>query len=78
MLYALYEKTEEEDAIRKWAFFVVFIGQTPKPRQTPFCSGTWDPRHPHESQRAYEAARQEACWEVERLNRNARLPSHRP
>jgi hypothetical protein len=75
MLYELHEKTEQEGAKRKWSFFVVFIGQTPKPQQTPFCSGVWDPRQPHESQRVYQAARQEAQWEVERLNRNAKPPS---
>lgn len=78
MLHELYEITTDKDGVREWAFFVVFKGMEPSPDQKPYAKGAWNPEVNHaEGKALYEAGKAEAAWEVERLNRNGRVPPRR-
>jgi len=78
MMYELYEKTTENDDVKEWAFYVVHTGDEPSPYARPFASGHWflgvDDA---DGCRQYEVGRQDAQFEVERLNRNSKPPSRR-
>lgn len=77
-MFELYELATENDKVKEWAFFVIYRGTVPQPRQHPISSGILVLGNDDEEERKrYEQGRQAAMWEVERLNRNGKPPGHR-
>jgi hypothetical protein len=78
MLFELCERMTENGDVKEWAFYVIRKGTVPQLHQRPFICGVWPVgENDEQGRRLYEEGRQEAMWEVERLNRNGRPPGHR-
>ena len=80
MIWEVYEKAEDKDGVKDWAFYVVWKGEELKINRRPIAFGYWffgteggDPA----GERFYEEGRNIAKSEAERLIRLSKPPGYR-